>query len=192
MGIAMRARARIQINLAVSQVVDIKQVANFPDIVFPIMWFEEGINELPDEVTSLLRLATKVPPVARAALGWGLSALGLLLVLLAVTCLISTVDSLNDIRNSRDVSLPRKIRALRSAAPPRPYPRPCPAPRSRSRSRSCSDIVSILIPFFLFLFRFAATSSHRQSTLKLEGHAIAKHLAQKQPSKDNDYELNRR
>lgn len=37
----MRARARIQINLAVSQVVDIKQVANFPDIVFPILWFEE-------------------------------------------------------------------------------------------------------------------------------------------------------
>lgn len=41
MGIAMRARARIQINLAVSQVIDIKQVANFPDIVFPIIWFEE-------------------------------------------------------------------------------------------------------------------------------------------------------
>jgi hypothetical protein len=25
----------------VSQVVDIKQVATFPDIVFPIMWFED-------------------------------------------------------------------------------------------------------------------------------------------------------
>lgn len=41
MGTAMRAKARIQINLAVSQVIDIKQVATFPDIVFPIMWFEE-------------------------------------------------------------------------------------------------------------------------------------------------------
>lgn len=41
MGVAMRAKARVQINLAVSQVVDIKQVATFPDIVFPIMWFEE-------------------------------------------------------------------------------------------------------------------------------------------------------
>ncbi|XP_059061330.1 scavenger receptor class B member 1 isoform X3 [Achroia grisella] len=88
MGIAMRARARIQINLAVSQVLDIKQVANFPDIVFPIMWFEEGIDSLPTEVTSLLRLATRAPPLARAILGWGLSALGLLLILLAVTCLI--------------------------------------------------------------------------------------------------------
>ena len=41
MGTAMKARARVQINLAVSQVRDIKQVASFPDIIFPIMWFED-------------------------------------------------------------------------------------------------------------------------------------------------------
>jgi CD36 family. len=46
MGVALGARARIQLNLAVSQVVDIKQVATFPDIVFPIMWFEDVSNEL--------------------------------------------------------------------------------------------------------------------------------------------------
>lgn len=44
MGVAMRAKARVQINLAVSQVIDIKQVATFPDIVFPIIWFEEVSN----------------------------------------------------------------------------------------------------------------------------------------------------
>ena len=54
----MRARARMQINLAVTKVEDIKQVATFPDIVFPIMWFEEGIDGLPLEVTRLMRLAT--------------------------------------------------------------------------------------------------------------------------------------
>lgn len=41
MGTGLSAKARIQINLAVSQVIDIKQVATFPDIVFPIIWFEE-------------------------------------------------------------------------------------------------------------------------------------------------------
>lgn len=41
MGAALRAKARVQINLAVSQVRDIKQVASFPDIIFPIMWFED-------------------------------------------------------------------------------------------------------------------------------------------------------
>ncbi|XP_028038249.1 scavenger receptor class B member 1 isoform X1 [Bombyx mandarina] len=124
MGIAMRARARIQINLAVSQVLDIKQVANFPDIVFPILWFEEGIDELPEQVSSLLRLATRVPGVARAALAGGLCALGAALVLLAVTCLIR--------------------------------------------------------------------SSHRQSTLRLEAHVVAKPPPPKTPSKESAYELNSR
>lgn len=44
MGTGLRAKARVQINLAVSQVVDIKQVATFPDILFPIMWFEDVSN----------------------------------------------------------------------------------------------------------------------------------------------------
>ncbi|XP_050061289.1 lysosome membrane protein 2 isoform X3 [Aphis gossypii] len=88
MGVAMRARARVQINLAVSQVVDIKQVATFPDIVFPIIWFEEGIDELPDNVIQLLKLATQTPPVAKAALQYALFASGAVLLLLALGCLV--------------------------------------------------------------------------------------------------------
>lgn len=88
MGSALRARARIQINLAVSQVVDIKQVANFPDIVFPILWFEEGIDSLPDEITDLMLLATKVPPKAKLGLMVVFFAVGALLLLVAVTCLV--------------------------------------------------------------------------------------------------------
>lgn len=88
MGSALRARARIQINLAVSQVVDIKQVANFPDIVFPIMWFEEGVDGLPDEVTDLMKLATTVPPKARFILMIAFFVLGAVLLLVSVTCLV--------------------------------------------------------------------------------------------------------
>uniref|UniRef100_A0A1B0CTE9 Scavenger receptor class B member 1 n=2 Tax=Lutzomyia longipalpis TaxID=7200 RepID=A0A1B0CTE9_LUTLO len=88
MGTALRARARIQINLAVSQVVDIKQVANFPDIVFPILWFEEGIDGLPDEVTDLMLLANTLPPKAQLGLMIALYALGAVLLVLAVTCLV--------------------------------------------------------------------------------------------------------
>lgn len=88
MGTSLRARARVQINLAVSQVVDIKQVANFPDIVFPILWFEEGIEELPDEITSLLKFGSTVPPKARFVLMIALFALGGLLLVSAVICLV--------------------------------------------------------------------------------------------------------
>lgn len=88
MGTTLRARARVQINLAVSQVMDIKQVATFPDIVFPILWFEEGIDGLPDEVVSLMRLATTVPDKARTALMIALFSLGVLLFIVSVTCLV--------------------------------------------------------------------------------------------------------
>lgn len=88
MGTSLRARARVQINLAVSQVIDIKQVANFPDIIFPILWFEEGIDGLPDEVTNLMLLATKVPPKARSTLMMVLFIVGALMLIIAVTCLV--------------------------------------------------------------------------------------------------------
>lgn len=88
MGTALRARARIQINLAVSQVVDIKQVATFPDIVFPILWFEEGIEGLPDQITNLMQLATNLAPQAQAYGSIGMFALGILLFIMSVFCLI--------------------------------------------------------------------------------------------------------
>ncbi len=88
MGTTLRARARVQINLAVSQVEDIKQVANFPDIVFPILWFEEGVDGLPDEVVSLMRLATTVPDKLRIAFMIAFFTLGILLLIMSVTCLI--------------------------------------------------------------------------------------------------------
>lgn len=117
MGTAMRAKARIQINLAVSQVVDIKQVATFPDIVFPIMWFEEvsgasailsqidffflfvqGLDGLPEEMTGLMKLATTVPPVAHAALSGTLFAFGVLLLIVAVWRLVRGANRLNSLQ----------------------------------------------------------------------------------------------
>lgn len=88
MGSTLRARARVQINLAVSQVMDIKQVANFPDIVFPILWFEEGIESLPDEIVNLMKVATTVPDKARTSLMIALFTLGTLLFIMSVFCLV--------------------------------------------------------------------------------------------------------
>lgn len=88
MGTTLRARARIQINLAVSQVADIKQVASFPDIVFPILWFEEGIEGLPEEVIKLMKVATTIPDKARTALMIALFSLGSLLFIVSTFCLV--------------------------------------------------------------------------------------------------------
>ncbi|XP_076643029.1 epithelial membrane protein isoform X2 [Halictus rubicundus] len=87
MGTSLRAKARIQINLAVSQVRDIKQVATFPDIVFPIMWFEDGIDELPNEMRSLMKMAVDAPPIARSAVSGALAAIGAIVLIGALFCL---------------------------------------------------------------------------------------------------------
>ncbi|EFA05670.1 scavenger receptor class B member 1 isoform X1 [Tribolium castaneum] len=97
MGTAMSAKARVQINLAVSQVVDIKQVATFPDIIFPIMWFEEGLDGLPKEMTGLMGLATTVPPIARAALAGVLFVMGAVLLLIAVWRLVRGANRLSSL-----------------------------------------------------------------------------------------------
>ncbi|XP_066906786.1 scavenger receptor class B member 1 isoform X1 [Halyomorpha halys] len=88
MGAGLRAQARIQINLAVSQVVDIKQVATFPDIVFPIMWFEDGISGLPESVTKLMNLATTVPPVLKMVLLYIFFICGFFFFILSAFCLV--------------------------------------------------------------------------------------------------------
>jgi hypothetical protein len=48
----------------------------------------QGIDHLPPEVTDLLSLATNAPPIAQAVISYGLFALGALLFVIAVTCLI--------------------------------------------------------------------------------------------------------
>ncbi len=46
MGVPLRATVRLQINLAVSYTKDIDVVATFPDIILPILWFEDVSTHL--------------------------------------------------------------------------------------------------------------------------------------------------
>jgi len=49
----MQAKARIQINLMLSKVDDIEQVAGIPEIVYPLFWFESVSNLVIDFVLTL-------------------------------------------------------------------------------------------------------------------------------------------
>lgn len=120
MGSAMSARARIQINLAVSQVVDIKQVATFPDIVFPIMWFEEGLESLPPEMTGLMKLATTVPPIARIVITIALFFIGAILLIIAIWRLVRGANRLSSLHLAPGhVGPPNKTKDLPMANVPK-------------------------------------------------------------------------
>nr|XP_023014872.1 scavenger receptor class B member 1 [Leptinotarsa decemlineata] len=97
MGTAMAAKVRVQINLAVSQVVDIKQVATFPDIIFPIIWFEEGLDSLPEEMTGLMKLATKIPPIAQVVLAIILFVVGAILLVIAIWRIVRGANRLSSL-----------------------------------------------------------------------------------------------
>lgn len=56
-------------------------VANFPDIVFPIMWIEEGIEELTPSIRRWVYLATTFADVAVPCVSYGLILVGLITII---------------------------------------------------------------------------------------------------------------
>nr|XP_040570239.1 lysosome membrane protein 2-like isoform X2 [Lepeophtheirus salmonis] len=62
-GTTMSARARIQINLAVKNIPAFSQLEKVKDIIMPILWFDEGIEELGSELTEVIGQAVLTPPI---------------------------------------------------------------------------------------------------------------------------------
>ena len=62
-GTTLSAKARIQINLAVQHSNDFSGLAKVDDTILPLLWFEEGLDELGDELKDKLAEAALDPPV---------------------------------------------------------------------------------------------------------------------------------
>lgn len=58
LGVTMEAKVRIQLNLKVDHAPYIYSVHTFPEIVFPIIWLEEGVDELTPEIHRWVYIAT--------------------------------------------------------------------------------------------------------------------------------------
>ena len=69
MGTALRAQARSQINIQMNKVDDVPAARGVRDIVFPFVWFSDGIETIDDATTiGLLHSAIHTPEKARSAL----------------------------------------------------------------------------------------------------------------------------
>lgn len=62
------AQARMQINIATVSDPLIKHVTNMTELIFPILWFEDGITELPDEIVYLFQLSEETPEIVKMCL----------------------------------------------------------------------------------------------------------------------------
>ncbi|CAL7951353.1 unnamed protein product [Xylocopa violacea] len=84
LGVPLEGLVRVQMNLKVERQPQIAIVSNFPDIVFPIMWIEEGIEELTPSIRRWIYLATTFSDVAAPCTSYGLILVGLTIISLVL------------------------------------------------------------------------------------------------------------
>ncbi|XP_015122216.1 scavenger receptor class B member 1 [Diachasma alloeum] len=87
LGVPVEGKVRVQLNLKVENQPAIKAVANFPDIVFPIMWLEEGIDELTPSIRRWVYLSTTFADAAVPCITYGLILVGIVVI---TTVLVKT------------------------------------------------------------------------------------------------------
>ena len=80
LGVPLEGKVRVQLNLKVERQPQIGVVSNFPDIVFPIMWIEEGVEELTPSIRRWIYLATTFSDVAAPCTSYGLILVGIVII----------------------------------------------------------------------------------------------------------------
>jgi len=88
LGVALRATIRLQINVNL-EVEGVTQLAGVTeDTLLPIIWFEDGVEELQEETVSVLRAAVLQPERIRAVLGPLLTVAGITVLLVCSAVLV--------------------------------------------------------------------------------------------------------
>ncbi|KAJ0183011.1 hypothetical protein K1T71_000987 [Dendrolimus kikuchii] len=79
LGVPVEGWVRVQLNMKVDRAPNIRinNINNFPDIMFPVMWLEEGIGGLTTPIWRWMYLATTVGPIAALVINYTLIFIGL-------------------------------------------------------------------------------------------------------------------
>ncbi|KAJ8975761.1 hypothetical protein NQ317_004811 [Molorchus minor] len=81
LGVPVEGKIRAQLNLKVDQAPYVTPVKNFPNIIFPIMWVEEGIDDLTPPIRRWIYLATTFADIACPLMTYGFIFLGTCVIL---------------------------------------------------------------------------------------------------------------
>ena len=102
-GTTLSARARAQINIVVLQNSDFSGLDKVKNTTVPLLWFDEGLDELGDELRSEIAKAVEDPPVYK---GYVLIGLGCLVGVVVAVGTISAVMTCRYVCNCVEI-LPR-------------------------------------------------------------------------------------
>ncbi|XP_043262068.1 scavenger receptor class B member 1 [Colletes gigas] len=81
LGVPLEGKVRLQLNLKIEHQPHIGVVSNFPDAVFPIMWLEEGIEELTPSIRRWIYLATTFSDIAVPCTSYGFILVGIIIII---------------------------------------------------------------------------------------------------------------
>ena len=88
MGVGMRAAVKSQINLVMRQMDNVRQLKGVRDMIYPILWFTDGVEDLDEDTISLLQTAVHTPEMARNLLYPIMLVVGVLMVLATMAFVI--------------------------------------------------------------------------------------------------------
>ena len=88
-GLPLRANARMQINMQLVNVSEIKPAAGLRPMVFPVLWFQDGVPQMPDATISQLRMSANLPETLKITTLSLSFVFGCALLVLGITLLIT-------------------------------------------------------------------------------------------------------
>lgn len=103
-GTTLSAKARIQINMNVKKLKNFSHLSSINDTVIPILWFEEGIDQLGTDLINVLKQAATDP------LQWRQYILYVLIGLLSTLTLLSLVAVAKVLANRASVAKVERVR----------------------------------------------------------------------------------
>ncbi|CAG9577041.1 unnamed protein product [Danaus chrysippus] len=82
-GVPLEGQVRVQLNLKVDRAPNImvNDIHKFPDIIFPIMWVQEGIEGVSTPIWRWIFLATTFGPIAAPIISYSLIVIGLAILI---------------------------------------------------------------------------------------------------------------
>ncbi|XP_056647456.1 scavenger receptor class B member 1 [Diorhabda sublineata] len=81
LGVPLEGQIRVQLNLKVDKAPYITIVKDFPSIIFPIMWIEEGMDDLTPSIRRWIYLATTFADIACPVMTYGCIFIGTCIIL---------------------------------------------------------------------------------------------------------------
>ncbi|XP_038219846.1 scavenger receptor class B member 1 [Zerene cesonia] len=82
-GVPLEGQIRVQLNLKVDRAANIRvnNIHKFPDMVFPVMWLQEGIEEVTTPIWRLIFLATAFGPIAAPIISYSIIITGIVAII---------------------------------------------------------------------------------------------------------------